>query len=173
MERVVLAFSKDDTAQKIKRMLDGSGYEVCHVCHSAAELMRSAAVLDDIFVIMGYKIGDVLADDIAYDLDGIKIITIIKPQRQDMIENENIFPVILPINREDLISAIEMFIGSVNMHRGGVQRTADEEKIIERAKFYLMEKYNMTEEQSHRFLQKKSMDNGSRLTDTAKLILRL
>ncbi|MBD5098254.1 MAG: ANTAR domain-containing protein [Clostridiales bacterium] len=29
----------------------------------------------------------------------------------------------------------------------------------------------MTEEQAHRFLQKQSMDNGVRLTDTAKLVL--
>lgn len=173
MERVVLAFSKNDTAQKIKRMLEGSGYEVCLVCHSASELIRSAAELDDVFVIMGYKIGDRLADDIAYDLDGVKIITIIKAERQDMIENENIFAVTLPINRERLISAIEVFIGHIDEPVKKKQRTPEEEKIIEKAKLYLMEKYSMTEEQAHRFIQKRSMDSGSKFTDTARLILRI
>ena len=34
-----------------------------------------------------------------------------------------------------------------------------------------METYHMTEPQAHRFMQKRSMDSGSKLTDTARLIL--
>jgi response regulator NasT len=34
-----------------------------------------------------------------------------------------------------------------------------------------MDRYDMTEEQAHRFLQKKSMDNGAKLTDTARMVL--
>ena len=46
MDRVVLAFSKDETANKIKMMLDGSGYDVYTVCHSKAELLRTVADMD-------------------------------------------------------------------------------------------------------------------------------
>ena len=173
MKRVVLAFSKDETAQKIKRMLDGSSYEVCLICHSASELIRSAAELDDIFVIMGYKLGDMLADDIAYDLNGAKVIAIVKAERRDMVENEDIFVVPLPINREQLVSSIEVFLGHIEKPLGKSQRTPEEQKIIEKAKLYLMEKYRMTEEQAHRFIQKRSMDNGSKFIDTARLILRI
>lgn len=173
LERVILAFSKDDTAQKIKRMLDGSSYDVCMICHSASELLRFATEFDDIFVIMGYKIGDMLADDIAYDLNGVKIIAIVKAERQDMIENEDVFVIPLPVSRERLLSSIEVFLGHIEKFTGGKQRTPDEVKIIEKAKLYLMEKYMMTEEQAHRFIQKRSMDSGSKFIDTAKLILRI
>ena len=52
MDRVVLAFSKDETANKIKMMLDGSGYDVYTVCHSKAELLRTVADMDEVLIIM-------------------------------------------------------------------------------------------------------------------------
>lgn len=56
MDRVVLAFSKDETADKIKMMLDGSGYDVYTVCHSKAELLRTVSDMDEVLIIMGYKL---------------------------------------------------------------------------------------------------------------------
>lgn len=34
-----------------------------------------------------------------------------------------------------------------------------------------MDRHSMTEEQAHRFLQKKSMDNGAKLVEIARMIL--
>jgi len=42
---------------------------------------------------------------------------------------------------------------------------------VERAKALLMERSGMAEERARRFLQKQSVDNGTRLTGTAKLVL--
>ena len=42
---------------------------------------------------------------------------------------------------------------------------------MEEAKAVLMARDGMTEEQAHRFLQKRSMDNGARLVDTARQVL--
>mgnify|MGYP003100131728 CR=1 FL=1 len=92
MERVVLAFSREETAQKIKHMLEGTGYEVCSVCRSGSELLRYTAELDAALVIMGYKLGGILADDIIADLPpGIKLMSIVKAENQDMIESDEIF----------------------------------------------------------------------------------
>ena len=51
------------------------------------------------------------------------------------------------------------------------RRSQEERDLVERAKAVLMDRRGMTEEQAHRFLQKQSMDNGARLTDTARLVL--
>ncbi len=173
MIRVILAFRKNDTAVKIKRMLDGSAYEAVLICHSAAELIRSAAELDDVLVIMGYKIGDMLADDLIYDLNGAKVISIVRAEHLEMIDNSDIFAVPLPLNRERLIKSIDVFLGHTEKPKGKPEKTPEEKRIIEKAKLYLMEKYRMTEEQAHRFIQKRSMDNGAKFIDTAKLILRI
>ena len=86
MDRVVLAFSKDETANKIKMMLDGSGYDVYTVCHSKAELLRTVADMDEVLIIMGYKLPDGTVDDVYDDLmEGQKLMSIVKAERQSSI----------------------------------------------------------------------------------------
>ena len=92
MDRVVLAFSKDETADKIKMMLDGSGYDVYTVCHSKAELLRTVSDMDEVLIIMGYKLPDGTVDDVYDDLmEGQKLMSIVKAERQSSIYNQDIF----------------------------------------------------------------------------------
>ena len=51
------------------------------------------------------------------------------------------------------------------------QRTREEQKLVARAKAVLMDRRGMTEGQAHRFLQRRSMDSGAKLADTARLVL--
>ena len=51
------------------------------------------------------------------------------------------------------------------------QRPPEEQAVIDDAKRLLMNRNGMTEEQAHRFLQKKSMDSGAKLIQTAQLVL--
>lgn len=174
MERVVLAFARSETADKIKMMLDGSGYEIYAVCRSKAELLRSVADMEDVLIIMGYKLPDGVADDVFEDLQqGQKILSIVKPERESEIYHEEIFVVTLPINRQLLIKAIETFIGIIERQRHRPKRTPEEIRIINDAKAYLMENHMMSEEQAHRFIQKRSMDTGAKFIDTARAILNI
>lgn len=173
-EKVVLAFSKDSTAEKIKNMLYGSGYEVMRVCHSKAELIRYISHMDEILVIMGYKLRDAVADEVYEDmLEGQKLMAIVKADMQGNIENPDILTLPLPLNRQHLISAVDVFWGAAERRKKSSGRTAEDEKIINKAKLFLMETYMMSEEQAHRFIQKRSMDTGAKFTDTAKMILNI
>ncbi len=172
MERVILAFSKDAAADKVRKMLDGSGYEVCAVCHSKAELLRSVTDMDETLIIMGYKLPDAVADEVAEDLrEGQKLMSIVRAERQNEIYDQDIFVVTLPVNRQILINSIETFVGIIERRKHRARRTPEEEKIIADAKAYLMENHRMTEDQAHRFIQKRSMDVGARFIDTARQIL--
>lgn len=51
------------------------------------------------------------------------------------------------------------------------RRCPEEEALLSRAKGLLMERRGMTEEQAHRFLQKRSMDGGVKMADTAKQVI--
>ncbi len=174
MERIILAFSKDETISKFRRMLDGSGFEILGSAHSAAELLRLLSDFDEVLVIMGYKLKDGTIDDIFEEMrSGQKLMSVVKAERQDMIENEEIFVLPLPVGRERLISSIEVFLGVIQKNGRQSNRSVDEETIIDKAKLYLMEKYRMTEQQAHRFIQKRSMDTGARFVDTARQILHI
>lgn len=52
-----------------------------------------------------------------------------------------------------------------------LRRTREEQALVARAKRVLMENSGLTEQQAHRLLQKRSMDHGSRLADTARKVL--
>ena len=46
-------FKRRKQPNKIKMMLDGSGYDVYTVCHSKAELLRTVSDMDEVLIIMG------------------------------------------------------------------------------------------------------------------------
>ncbi len=174
MERIVLAFVKDETADKVRRMVEGSGYEVCAVYHSKAELLRSVSDSDDLLVIMSYRMRDGSADEVCDELyPNIPVMALVKAEQADFIENENVFSVVLPMNRAKLRKSLDMMAGSIARRRHKPQRTEEDKRVIELAKKRLMDEHNMTEMQAHRFIQKRSMDTGGKFVDTARVILEM
>ncbi|MGM9936681.1 MAG: hypothetical protein ACI38A_05005, partial [Candidatus Ornithomonoglobus sp.] len=80
MKRIILAFSQDQTAMKIKSMLDSSGFETDNtVCHSAAELLRVIDAYDEVLIIMGFKLPDMVADEVYEHLhSGCRLMSIVR-----------------------------------------------------------------------------------------------
>ncbi|MGN1115729.1 MAG: ANTAR domain-containing response regulator [Candidatus Ornithomonoglobus sp.] len=175
MKRIILAFSQDQTAMKIKSMLDSSGFETDNtVCHSAAELLRMIDDYDEVLVIMGFKLPDMVADEVYEHLhSGCRLMSIVRAEHVDDIDNDDIFILPLPVTRQRLISSINVFLGNIPEHKKKGSRSPEENKLIEKAKLFLMERYHMTEQQAHRFIQKRSMDTGARTIDTARTILNI
>ena len=128
----------------------------------------------EVLIIMGYKLPDGTVDDVYDDLmEGQKLMSIVKAERQSSIYNQDIFVVTLPLNRQLLINSVETFVGIIERRKHRAKRTPEEEKIIRDAKAYLMETHRMSEEQAHRFIQKRSMDTGAKFIDTARMILNI
>lgn len=173
--RVVLAFSNEGTARKIRQMLDGTGLETDRaVCRTGAELLRRIESYDEPLVIMGYKLPDMVVDEVYENAgDDCRIISIVKPERLDDIANEDIFVIPLPVSRQKLLSSIGVFLGRVPEEKPKGGRSPEDAKLIDEAKLLLMERFHMTEQQAHRFIQKRSMDTGAKFVDTAKLILNM
>ena len=53
------------------------------------------------------------------------------------------------------------------------QRTREDQQLIARAKAVLMERNGFSEEEAHRYIQKRSMDNGTGLVEVSQMILSL
>ena len=84
----------------------------------------------------------------------------------------------LPLKAYDLVDTVSDLL--TDIHRKLKQekekpdkRSADEQGVINQAKSLLIEKNGMTEEEAHRYLQKRSMDNGTNMVETAQMILTL
>lgn len=174
MEKVILAFESEKTAARVRDILESSGVAGCLICHSAAEVKRLVNKQGVSVVVCGYKLRDETAEALCEDLPVTCSVLVLAMQNLlDMIENEDVFKLVAPVSRNDLLSSVRMLTQmGRRMERFVRPRRSGEEKVlIEKAKALLMDRNGMTEEQAHRFLQKKSMDSGARLLQTAQMVL--
>ena len=189
MINVIVAFSDHSTAQKIRTILTSNGVPVAGVATCLSQIVLLTKRLQGRGIIIcqnRYSDGmtAIFADEFSPDYE---ILMLVHGKQEGIISNRTISTLSLPLKKNDLIDSVKMLISSgqvcYNEQTGSKKendktdtkekkvRSAEEIKLIDDAKSVLMERNNLTEEQAHRFLQKRSMDNGSKLTDTAKLIL--
>ena len=90
----------------------------------------------------------------------------------------NLMCLSMPLKVNELIQTVDTMSYSLNRMRKKKrmqpkERSEEEKKILQDAKELLMARNGMSEEEAHRYIQKRSMDNGTGLTETAQMILSL
>jgi len=174
MDTIIVAFESQDSISRICSMLEHGGLFASMVCRSGAEAIRAAKKNRSSIIICGYKLCDMSADTLAYTLgENAMVLVVARPAHLNMCEEESIFKLAMPVSKSDLLASLSMLSQFYQKHLKISRSKYDEERqlLINRAKEILMDKNHMTEEQAHKFIQKKSMDSGSRLEDTARLII--
>ena len=175
MQTVIVAFESGDNSTKIREILESEGEFSCLVCRSAAEVKRAVHKQHECIIVCGFKLADETCEDLFHDLpDGCFMLMVGPQARLELSGTEGIFKLRSPVRRGELLASVRMlaqFQRYIPREKGPVKRGEEEQRLIARAKTVLMDRHGMTEEQAHRFLQKQSMDNGAKLTDTARLVL--
>ena len=174
MDQVILAFQGERTSARVRDIIEAAGLAECLICHSAAEVKRLVYTQSISTVICGYKLQDETALELSDDLPNACSMLVIGVQNMlDMIDSDNIFKLPSPVAKSDLVASVRMLLqlGHRMERRGKPERSQEEKAIIQRAKGTLMEQYGMSEDQAHRFLQKKSMDSGIKLIQAAQMVL--
>ena len=174
-QTVIVAFESGANGAKIKEILESGGEFSCLVCRSAAEVKRAVSRQRQCIIVCGFKLADETCEELFHDLPAGCFMLMVAPQaRLELSETEGIFKLRSPTRRGELLASVRMlaqFQRYVPGEKGPAKRNGEEQKLIARAKAVLMDRHGMTEAQAHRFLQKQSMDNGAKLTDTARLVL--
>lgn len=90
-----------------------------------------------------------------------------------LCSDPDIFKLPTPIRREEALSTVSLLLqfGHRMERYTRHRRSPLEQDLIARAKALLMERDGLTEEQAHRTLQKRSMDQGLTLVQTARRTL--
>lgn len=174
MQKVVVAFESETNSAKIKEIIESGGVASCLICRSAAEVKRVVHKQRLNIVICGFKLADESGQELYQDLpDSCCMLMIALQSRLELCEEDGIFRLASPVHRGDLLASVRMLIQMNRQYIGQYrpQRTEEEQSLIAQAKAVLMDRHSMTEEQAHRFLQKKSMDNGAKLVEIARMIL--
>ena len=174
MHRIIVAFGNDNNRNCIAEILESGGYSPIKLCKSGKEAIRAARNVGGVIIVCSYKLVDMTADDLAYDIGDIgTVLAVGKPAMLDMCENESVCKLPTPLKKQDMFSALEMLseLQGKKVSPAVKDRSTSDKELIQQAKLVLMEKCSMTEPEAHRFIQKKSMDSGFKMSTTARLII--
>lgn len=174
MDRLIVAFEGEKSRARIADMLESCGIPVRYRCRSGAEAIRAVKKMGGGIVVCGYKLADMTASDLAFNLtDMAMLLVVAKPTLLELCDSDEVFKLPAPVSGTELTASVKM-LSQIEERRQRVtvpKRTEDENEMVMLAKQLLMERNRMTEPQAHKFIQKKSMETGSKMADTARLII--
>ena len=179
MNNIVVAFPKAEIAKSIKRILAQSGYSVSAVTSTGASTLTCMQGLDSGIVICGYRFSDMMYSEIyeymPKDFQMLLIASAAGIMEKDV---DNLISLSMPLKVHELLQTLEMMEGEIHrrrkkMRRMPKQRSEEDRQVIENAKALLMERNKFSEEEAHRYIQKRSMENGTGLVEVSQMILSL
>lgn len=198
MRHLIVAFADQAAAQKVKAVLQNAGLTVRGICTSGAQVLQLAAQCEGGgLVICPIRFPDMSAREImgllSEDFDMLVLVT---SRQQTLISGPGIFALAEPVNAASITSSARQLLETRQLlaigfmdgaadarptaapdpeRKSGADsshgRSAEEQKVIEQAKYLLMNRKRMTEAEAHRYLQKKSMESGIRLVDLARRVI--
>ncbi len=173
MEQIIVAFESEKACERICEILEGGGVAACYRARSGGEVKRLAAKHHIGTVICGFKLRDESAEDLFCDLPPTGSVLVIARQSQLDLLGDDIFTLAAPVTPGDLCASVHMLLQMERRLERALRpkRSQEENQLVDKAKRHLMERDGLTEEEAHRYIQKKSMDSGSRMVQTAILIL--
>ena len=179
MSNIVIAFPKKEVAQNIRKILSQSGYSVQAVCSTGAQALASVNNLENGILICGSRLIDMMYMEIHdYLPPEFQMLLIASPTSIQEREVENLVCLELPMKVHELLQTLEMMEGQIRRRRKRFrsiprQRSEEDRQMIEQAKALLMDRNKFSEEEAHRYIQKRSMENGTGLVEVAQMILSL
>jgi len=174
LDRIIVAFSAEEARRRVARLLETEGLSPAALCATGAEVLRTVRKLGSAIVICGFKMRDATATELAADLLGTALVlAVTSPAHLDFCEGENLFRLASPVSRADFFAQLGFLLRTEEntLHPPAVRRLADEKLLVTQAKALLMEIGRMSESEAHRYLQKRSMDTGARLCETAQAVI--
>lgn len=177
MISVIVVFPKLEEAKSIKNLLVRNGIEVMAACTTAAQVINMTDDLDYGIVVSGYKFVDMMYSELLeYLPDTFDMLLVASKRYYAECSANDIVCLSMPIKAADLVETVQLMYDKLYTQMKKAKskpavRTEEEKKIISHAKMMLMKKKGMTEEEAHKYIQKKSMDNGTNMVETAHMIL--
>ncbi len=173
-QNLFIAFDNKNISLSVARILISNGIKVNKIAERVSDILDADRYYNSGIIIMGYRFDNQYINYIIDHLhSNFNIICIGKREQLEYCDDERIFKLAVPLNKTDLICSVEMMMTMETAYRPSGNKSLSDERLIQKAKHMLIDIYSMSEEQAHRYMQKKSMDTGRKLVDIARIILEL
>lgn len=179
MNSIVIAFPRKEVSQNIKRILMQSGYHVQAVCATGAQAIVCMEELESGIVVCASRFADMMYTELyEYMPEGFQMLLIAGAAAVEDHDMDRLIRLAMPLKVHELLDTLAMMEDALRRCKKRRRcspkvRSAEDSALIDRAKALLMERNGFTEEEAHRYLQKRSMDNGTGLAEVSQMILSL
>lgn len=179
MAGIIVAFPKAEDAKKIKNLLVRNGFSVASVCITGAQAIGLADSYNRGIVVCSYRLPDMHYSELRHCLpSGFEMLLMASQHILDECMDNDVVSLSMPIKVMDLVNTVDMMEQAVQRRRRQSremprERSREEKRLIDEAKYLLMDRNHMTEEEAYRYIQKCSMDSGTKMTETAQMVLAM
>lgn len=181
MSVILLAFSGKKTSEKIRSVLLRSGWTDVRIVSGGGEALREMGKQSSGILICPVRMRDMDYHEVLRSLpDFYQILLIDSAQNVSGRREENVMALTLPVAVRDITSTVGMMLADIDhawvrerKRRRNIprKRSPEEQKVLDEAKHFLMDRNHMTEPEAFRYIQKNSMDTGRTMQETAEMIL--
>lgn len=176
---IIVAFPRLDDARNLKNILVRSGFSVAALCNTGAQVLSYADGLSSGIIISAYKLPDMLFFEIKEFMPkDFEMLVLASKQRLKECQGDGVMALPMPFAIGDFLDTVSMLATAVDKKRKLAKKlpkikSEEEKQLIEQAKILLMERNNFTENEAHKFMQKCSMDSGTNIVESAKMVLTM
>lgn len=176
MGSVIIALPKPEDAKRISEILRRRGIETAEICPSGARVLAAVHKLDGGVVICGRRLPDMHYTQLAEYLPEYFEMLLLSSRNASGEDVPGIMTLGIPFRSLDLTGTVEMMLAQQarrlkKQKSAPKKRSEKEQNYINNAKWVLMERNHMTEQEAFRYIQKSSMDSGTNMVETAQMIL--
>lgn len=179
MTSIIVAFPKVEDAKSIKNLLVRNGFSVAAVCTTGAQALSQADNLHGGIIICSYKLSDMIYTHLHECLPpDFEMLLMASQHILAGCRDNDIVCLSMPLKVYDLVNTVDMMVQAAQRKRKRMkakpkERSEEETTLIREAKYVLMNRNNMTEEEAHRYIQKCSMDSCTNMVETAQMVLAM
>ncbi|MBC7959487.1 MAG: ANTAR domain-containing protein [Vallitaleaceae bacterium] len=182
--RVIIGSSNEKVSSQLGQFLIENGYNVIGETRDGYDLLRRVHTVYPDLVIVDYNMRGLSGHEISEVLISEKVCPVVALLGSEEVQyfvnlsQEPTFaPLVKPLNKQMLLHTANLLIKtSKSIYKlenevTSLKSNQDKKEIVNKAKKYLMENMQLTEEEAHRRIQKQSMDKGLSMIKIAEAIL--
>lgn len=178
MGSIIIALPNLENAKHISSILKQRGLDTAALCTSGSNALSKVHQLDCGVVICGRRLSDMHYTQLAEYLPDYFEMLLITSKNGAGDGMPGVMMLGAPFRASELIGTVEMMLTQLERRlkkqkSNAKKRTEQEQNYINNAKWVLMERNQMTEQEAFRYIQKCSMDSGTNMVETAQMILLL
>ena len=182
--RVLVAGSGDKVFEFISELLPPSGFEPLVRAGDAGEARRMLLDAPVDIVIINTPLSDEFGVELALDLaeGATGVMLLVKNELYDQVcykvEDSGVLTLGKPMSRQGFYSAVKLLcamtarLSKMEKANRTLQEKMADIRVVNRAKWLLIEHHHMTEQDAHYFIEKQAMDTRLSRREVAENIIR-